>query len=43
VVFLIFVGAQLLRMRYEEAVLRRAYPEYDAYARRTARLIPFVI
>ena len=41
-VFLIFIGAQLLRMRFEEAVLRRAYPEYEAYARHTARLIPFV-
>ena len=42
VVFLIFITAQLLRMHFEEAVLRRTYPEYAAYARQTARLIPFV-
>jgi protein-S-isoprenylcysteine O-methyltransferase Ste14 len=29
-------------MIYEEAVLRAAFPEYEAYARRTARLIPGV-
>lgn len=31
---------QLERMRNEEAVLAQAFPEYAAYARRTARLIP---
>jgi protein-S-isoprenylcysteine O-methyltransferase Ste14 len=41
-VFLVFVGAQLLRTYYEERVLRRAFPEYAAYARKTRRLIPFV-
>ncbi len=41
-VFLIFLTAQLLRMHFEEAVLRRTYPEYTEYARRTARLVPFV-
>jgi len=33
-------ACQLLRMRYEEQVLRRAFPGYADYARRTARLIP---
>jgi protein-S-isoprenylcysteine O-methyltransferase Ste14 len=33
---------QLQRMRNEEAVLRRTFPEYDAYAARTARLVPGV-
>ena len=33
---------QFLRMRYEEGVLRAAFPEYADYARRTARLIPGV-
>lgn len=33
---------QLLRMRYEEAVLDRSFPDYAAYRRRTARLIPFI-
>lgn len=42
VVFLVFLGAQLLRTRFEEAVLRRTYPEYAEYSRHTARLIPFV-
>jgi protein-S-isoprenylcysteine O-methyltransferase Ste14 len=32
--------SQIARMRYEEAVLREAFPAYDAYARRTARLVP---
>jgi len=41
-VFVVFVGAQVLRTFYEERVLRRAYPEYAAYARHTPRLIPFI-
>jgi protein-S-isoprenylcysteine O-methyltransferase Ste14 len=40
------VGLQFLlqfgRMRYEEKVLRVTFPEYAAYSRRTARLIPGV-
>jgi protein-S-isoprenylcysteine O-methyltransferase Ste14 len=36
------VGAQLLRVRWEEAVLTREFPEYAAYARRVPRFIPFV-
>jgi protein-S-isoprenylcysteine O-methyltransferase Ste14 len=40
VVFLIFLAAQLQRTCYEERLLRRAYPEYVTYARRTHRLIP---
>jgi protein-S-isoprenylcysteine O-methyltransferase Ste14 len=31
---------QLVRIRYEEEVLAAAFPEYGAYAARTARLIP---
>lgn len=42
VVFAVFVGAQLVRTYYEERVLRRVFPEYAAYARKTRRLIPFV-
>ena len=41
-VFALFVGAQLLRTVYEERVLRRTFPEYAAYARKTRRLIPFL-
>ena len=33
---------QLCRMKYEERVLDRTFPEYAAYARRTARVIPYV-
>ena len=33
---------QLVRMHYEEQVLRKAFPEYAAYAARTSRLIPGV-
>lgn len=31
---------QLWRLSFEETVLRESFPEYDAYARQTARLIP---
>ena len=31
---------QWRRVLYEEAVLRRAFPEYDDYARRVPRFIP---
>jgi protein-S-isoprenylcysteine O-methyltransferase Ste14 len=40
--FVVHLGLQIRRMIYEEAVLRAAFPEYEAYARRTARLIPGV-
>ncbi|HET9849911.1 MAG TPA: isoprenylcysteine carboxylmethyltransferase family protein [Candidatus Dormibacteraeota bacterium] len=43
VVFAIFLGAQILRTYFEERVLRSAYPQYEAYARHTRRLIPFVL
>ena len=33
----------LIRIACEERLLRAAYPEYADYARKTARLIPFVI
>jgi protein-S-isoprenylcysteine O-methyltransferase Ste14 len=36
------LGAQLLRMRWEESVLTRQFPEYTAYARRVPRYIPFL-
>ena len=43
VVFAVFVAAQLIRTYYEERVLRSAYPTYETYARRTRRLIPFIL
>ena len=43
VVFAIFLGAQIVRTYFEERVLRSTYPQYEAYARRTRRLIPFVL
>jgi protein-S-isoprenylcysteine O-methyltransferase Ste14 len=33
---------QLRRVFYEENILRRTFPDYDDYARSTARLIPYV-
>ena len=33
---------QFLRVIYEERVLQKAFPDYAAYAKRTARLIPYV-
>ncbi|HWE99018.1 MAG TPA: isoprenylcysteine carboxylmethyltransferase family protein [Caulobacteraceae bacterium] len=40
--FIVHAGLQIRRILYEEAILRRAIPEYAAYAARTARLIPGV-
>ena len=37
---IVFVAAQLVRLRYEEQVLGRAFPEYAAYRDRTSALIP---
>src|SRR5262245_18718878 len=39
---LVHVACQLQRMKNEELVLRGAFPDYDDYARNTARLIPRV-
>jgi protein-S-isoprenylcysteine O-methyltransferase Ste14 len=36
----VFVAAQIVRLRYEEALLERAFPEYAEYRRRTSALIP---
>jgi protein-S-isoprenylcysteine O-methyltransferase Ste14 len=41
--FAVFVGTQVLRTYFEERVLRSTYPSYEVYARRTRRLIPFII
>jgi protein-S-isoprenylcysteine O-methyltransferase Ste14 len=43
VVLAIFLVAQLVRTEYEERVLREAFPEYEAYAGHTRRLIPFIL
>jgi protein-S-isoprenylcysteine O-methyltransferase Ste14 len=40
--FALQVAVQLIRMHYEEQVLRATFPEYADYARRTRRLIPGV-
>ncbi|HZF36400.1 MAG TPA: isoprenylcysteine carboxylmethyltransferase family protein [Candidatus Angelobacter sp.] len=37
---LLHIACQFQRMKNEERVLRGAFPEYDDYARRTARVIP---
>ncbi len=42
-VFAVFLGAQILRTSFEERMLRSTYPQYEAYARHTRRLIPFVL
>ncbi|HEX4507679.1 MAG TPA: isoprenylcysteine carboxylmethyltransferase family protein [Alphaproteobacteria bacterium] len=34
------LGLQIQRMDYEESLLRAVFPDYEAYARRTPRLIP---
>jgi len=40
---LVAVGALVARMLCEERLLPAVYPEYEDYARRTPRLIPFLI
>ena len=42
VLFSLLVAVQLIRMHYEETVLRATFPEYADYARRTRRVIPGV-
>jgi len=37
---LLFVAAQIVRLRYEDDVLDRAFPEYREYRARTSALIP---
>jgi protein-S-isoprenylcysteine O-methyltransferase Ste14 len=39
-VMALHIALQLKRMRNEEELLQRAFPEYEAYRRETARLIP---
>lgn len=43
ILFGVTVAGAFLRMLSEESLLRRRYPEYEAYARRTRRMIPFVL
>jgi protein-S-isoprenylcysteine O-methyltransferase Ste14 len=38
----LLVGDLVVKMRYEEGLLRARFPEYEAYSRRTRRLVPFV-
>jgi protein-S-isoprenylcysteine O-methyltransferase Ste14 len=40
--FAVQIAMQLIRMHYEETVLRETFPEYAEYAARTKRLIPWV-
>jgi protein-S-isoprenylcysteine O-methyltransferase Ste14 len=40
--FVVQIVMQLIRMHYEETVLRESFPEYADYATRTKRLIPWV-
>ena len=39
----LFVLAQIVRLRYEEELLARTFPEYAAYRRLTSALIPGII
>jgi protein-S-isoprenylcysteine O-methyltransferase Ste14 len=40
--WLLNVAAQLLRIHWEEQVLRAQFPEYETYARRVPRYLPFI-
>lgn len=37
---IVFVAAQIVRLRYEEEILAQAFPEYAEYRARTSALIP---
>jgi protein-S-isoprenylcysteine O-methyltransferase Ste14 len=37
-----FIAVQMLRARFEEDLLTRAFPAYTTYAAHTPRLIPFL-
>jgi protein-S-isoprenylcysteine O-methyltransferase Ste14 len=39
---LILTADLLMKMRYEEGLLKKRFPEYEAYMKGTKRLIPFV-
>jgi protein-S-isoprenylcysteine O-methyltransferase Ste14 len=39
----LFVAAQIVRLRYEEEILDRAFPEYQQYRARTSALIPGIV
>jgi protein-S-isoprenylcysteine O-methyltransferase Ste14 len=43
VVGLLATAMAAVRMPVEEALLRQQYPEYEAYAARTRRVVPFVL
>src|SRR5438128_863538 len=36
-------AAQVARTYFEEPMMRTVYPSYEAYARHTCRLIPFIV
>lgn len=40
---LMLTAMLFLRMVFEEALVRRRYPEYDQYASRTKRVVPFLL
>jgi protein-S-isoprenylcysteine O-methyltransferase Ste14 len=41
-VFLAHGALQVVRIYYEEGLLRRTFPDYEGYAASTSRLVPFV-
>jgi protein-S-isoprenylcysteine O-methyltransferase Ste14 len=42
-VWAVCAALQVARSRYEERSLTAEFPEYKAYARRTKRLVPFLV
>jgi protein-S-isoprenylcysteine O-methyltransferase Ste14 len=42
VVIFFVVGVQIMRMHFEERVLSETFPSYREYAKRTARLLPWI-
>jgi protein-S-isoprenylcysteine O-methyltransferase Ste14 len=39
----VIVAGTVVRIATEESLLRAEFPDYDAYAKRTARIVPFVL
>lgn len=42
IAFILLSGILLYKLRYEERLLERHFPEYKTYKKKTSRLIPYV-
>jgi protein-S-isoprenylcysteine O-methyltransferase Ste14 len=42
IILIIFTVNQIAKLLYEEKLIQKMYPEYDAYAKKTWRIIPIL-